>query len=155
MRLLIDGSVAIKQAIVAQDQREHGLRKILNFGHTLGHAAEALSGYALLHGEAVAIGMAVESSLAERIGVAEAGTADRVRMALSRATLPERVPTTLAPEQLIALTKSDKKVRRDRVEYALPRAIGQMAGGESDWGIAVADSDALAAARFMAVDPMS
>jgi 3-dehydroquinate synthase len=155
MRSLIEGSVAIKQAVVAQDQREHGLRKILNFGHTLGHAAEALSGYALLHGEAVAIGMAVESWLAESLGVAEPGTADRVRMALSRATLPERVPSALAPERLIALTKSDKKARRDRVEYALPRAIGHMAGAETDWGVAVADADALAAARFMAVDPVS
>jgi 3-dehydroquinate synthase len=153
MRSLIEGSVAIKQAIVAQDQREHGLRKILNFGHTLGHAAEALSGYALLHGEAVAIGMAVESCLAERLGLAEPGIADRVRMALSGAMLPYHVPSSLDPAQLVALTKSDKKARKGRVEYALPCTIGHMAGADSAWGIAVDDADALAAARIMAVDP--
>ena len=153
MRSLIEGSVAIKESVVARDEREHGLRKILNFGHTLGHAAEASSGYALLHGEAIAIGMAVESRLAERLGLAEAGTADRVRMALALATLPCQVPSSLDPERLVALTKTDKKARRERVEYALPHAIGTMAGGSSDWGIAVDDADALAAARIMAVDP--
>jgi 3-dehydroquinate synthase len=153
MRSLIEGSVAIKGSIVARDEREHGLRKILNFGHTLGHAAEALSGFALLHGEAIAIGMAVESRLAERLGLAESGTADRVRRALALAMLPCQVPTSLDPEQLIALTRTDKKARRGRVEYALPYAIGRMAGGDSDWGIAVDDADALAAARIMAVDP--
>jgi len=153
MRSLIEGSVAIKQAVVARDEREQGLRKILNFGHTLGHAAEALSGYALLHGEAVAIGMALESRLAERLGVAEPGTADRVRMALSCAMLPSQVPPSLDPMQLVTFTKTDKKARRNHVEYALPRAIGHMAGADTDWGIAVDDADALAAARIMAVDP--
>jgi 3-dehydroquinate synthase len=147
MRSVIEGSVAIKQSVVARDEREHGVRKILNFGHTLGHAAEALSGYALLHGEAVAIGMAVESRLAERLGLAEPGTAERVRMALSRAALPDRMPPSLAADRLIALTRHDKKARRDRVEYALPKRIGQMAGEATDWGIAVADADALEALR--------
>jgi 3-dehydroquinate synthase len=152
MRSLIEGSVAIKQSVVARDEREQGLRKILNFGHTLGHAVEALSGYALLHGEAVAIGMAVESRLAERLGLAEPGTADRVRMALSCATLPYHVPSSLDAARLVALTQTDKKARRSRVEYALPSAIGRMAGADTDWGIAVDDADALAAARNMAVD---
>lgn len=155
MRSLIEGSVAIKRGVVARDEREQGLRKILNFGHTLGHAAEALSGYALLHGEAVAIGMAVESRLAERIGLAEAGTTERVRMALSCATLPSQIPSSLDPEQLVALTKTDKKARRGQTEYALPITIGRMAGAESAWGIAVSDADALAAARIMAVDPIT
>jgi 3-dehydroquinate synthase len=154
MRSLIEGSVAIKQSVVARDEREQGLRKILNFGHTLGHAVEALSGYALLHGEAVAIGMAVESRLAERLGLAEPGTADRVRMALSCATLPYHVPSSLDAERLVALTRTDKKARRSRVEYALPSAIGRMAGADTDWGIAVDDADALAAARNMAVDSL-
>jgi 3-dehydroquinate synthase len=145
MQLVIDGSVAIKRSVVERDEREQGVRKILNFGHTLGHAAEALSGYSLLHGEAVAIGMAVESRLAEGLGLAESGTADRVRMALSRATLPDRMPPSLAADRLIALTRHDKKTRRDRVEYALPKRIGQMAGEDTEWGIAVADADALAA----------
>ncbi|OYV65996.1 MAG: 3-dehydroquinate synthase, partial [Gemmatimonadetes bacterium 21-71-4] len=78
---IIARSVEIESAIVYGDYRESGRRKTLNFGHTIGHAIEHLSGYALLHGEAVAIGMCVEADIAERIGVAAAGTADRIRAA--------------------------------------------------------------------------
>jgi 3-dehydroquinate synthase len=144
MMALIDGSVAIKRDVVARDEREAGVRRILNFGHTLGHAAEALSGYALLHGEAVSIGMAMESRLAERLGEAENGTEARVCAALARAALPVTVPTQMDVRALIGLTYADKKVRRGRVEYALPRAIGAMAGRETGWGVAVSDDDVLA-----------
>ena len=87
----------IKSAVVARDTREAGRRKTLNFGHTLGHAIEHLSGYRLLHGEAVAIGMCLESKLAERAGVSVAGTADRIRSAIERAGLPTRRPDDLDP----------------------------------------------------------
>ena len=136
---LIARSVEIKAEVVAADEREHGRRKILNFGHTLGHAIETASGYRLLHGEAVAIGMALESEIAERIGVADAGTAMRVRAALAAAGLPVVVPLGIDPVQILAATRSDKKARGGRVEYALPATIGTMAGGESGWGLPVAD----------------
>ena len=71
-------SVEIKAEIVSADEREAGRRAVLNFGHTVGHALEATSGYTLLHGEAVAIGMVVEARLAEALRVAEAGTARRI-----------------------------------------------------------------------------
>ncbi|HWE41336.1 MAG TPA: 3-dehydroquinate synthase, partial [Gemmatimonadaceae bacterium] len=136
---LIARSVEIKAAVVADDEREHGRRKVLNFGHTLGHAIEAASGYRLLHGEAVAIGMALESEIAERIGVAAAGTAMRVRAALTAGGLPVVVPPGIDPARILAATRSDKKARGGRVEYALPAAIGTMAGAESAWGLPVAD----------------
>ena len=136
---LIARSVEIKAAVVATDEREHGRRKILNFGHTLGHAIETASGYRLLHGEAVAIGMALESEIAERIGVAVEGTATRVRAALTAAGLPVVVPLGIDPRQLLAATRSDKKARGGRVEYALPASIGTMAGADSGWGLAVPD----------------
>jgi len=136
---LIARSVEIKAAVVAADEREHGRRKILNFGHTLGHAIEAVSGWRLLHGEAVAIGMALESEIAERMGVAVRGTAGRVRSALAAAGLPVVVPLGIDPLEVLVATRSDKKARAGRVEYALPASIGTMAGAERGWGLAVAD----------------
>ena len=141
---LIARSVEIKASVVAEDEREHGRRKILNFGHTLGHAVEMASGWRLLHGEAVAIGMALESEIAERIGIAAKGTAVRVRAALAAAGLPVVVPLGIDPAQLLAATRSDKKARGGRVEYALPASIGTMAGAGSGWGLPVADDVVLA-----------
>ena len=126
MEALITGSIAIKSAVVAADAREHGRRKTLNFGHTIGHAVEAASGFAVLHGEAVAIGMAVECRLAELSGTAVCGITDQVCSALDRANLPTIVPPGLEGPALVSLTHSDKKVRAGAVEYALPHAIGEM-----------------------------
>ena len=140
MRRLIERSVAIKAGVVARDEREGGVRKILNFGHTIGHAVEHASGYALLHGEAVAVGMALESELAERLGLAECGTSDQVRAALERAGLPATRPGDLAPDVLLAATRGDKKARGGVVEYALPRRVGAMAGEHAGWGVAVSES---------------
>ena len=134
-------SVEIKAAVVAADEREGGLRKTLNFGHTLGHAVEQLSGYRLLHGEAVAIGMALESRLAERLGVAAAGTAGRVERAIRAAGLPTRVPVGMTPASIVAATRSDKKRRAGTVEYALPATVGRMAGAERGWGVPVPDDE--------------
>ena len=141
---LIARSVEIKADVVARDEREGGVRKTLNFGHTLGHAIESESGYQLLHGEAVAIGMVLESELAERIGVAEAGTTRRVRDAVERAGLPTRRPSGIEPERVLAATRSDKKARRGTAEFALPARVGAMAGEETGWVIRATDSDVLA-----------
>ena len=139
MTALVARSVEVKAAVVERDEREGGLRKILNFGHTLGHAVETLSGYALLHGEAVAIGMALESELAELAGVAECGTYDRVRAALELAGLPVSLPAAMRAGDVLALTRQDKKARGGVTEYALPRRIGAMAGERSGWAVPVPD----------------
>jgi 3-dehydroquinate synthase len=133
-------SVEIKSAIVRADPRERGLRRTLNFGHTLGHALEHVSGYALLHGEAIGIGMVLEARLAERIGVAPAGTAERIGAVLRRAALPVERPRSLAPEAVLEATRLDKKARGGAVTYALPSGIGGMAGEERDWSIEVGDA---------------
>ncbi len=144
---LVVRSVEIKADVVRRDAREAGVRKVLNFGHTIGHAVEALSGWSLLHGEAVAIGMVAESALGERIGVAERGTRDRVHDAVERAGLPGSIPRTMAPEALLAATRGDKKARAGRVEYAVPAGVGRMAGGERGWGIPVDDEAVTAVLR--------
>lgn len=132
-------SIEIKTEIVARDEREHGLRKILNFGHTLGHGIEAASGYSLLHGEAVAIGMCAEARAAERAGIAEAGTAEAIRGAVCRAGLPTVLPLDVSVERVMQLARADKKKRSGEVEYALPERIGRMAGGDRGWALPLPD----------------
>lgn len=137
---LIVGSIEIKAGIVGRDEFEGGVRKILNFGHTIGHAVETLSDYKLAHGEAVAIGMTLESKIAERIGIASAGTATEVRDALAAAGLPVTLPSGLSADRILEVMRADKKVRAGSVQYALPRAIGEMAGSGSGWTIPVDDA---------------
>lgn len=130
-------SVEIKAEIVAADEREAGRRAALNFGHTVGHALEATGGYALLHGEAVAIGMVVEARLAETIGVAERGTAARIARALERHGLPVTVPDGTRAAAVLAAMLHDKKVRAGALRFALPSRVGTLgpdAGGE--WTVA-------------------
>lgn len=140
---LIAGSIAIKGDIVRGDEHERGRRKVLNFGHTLGHAVEFESNYRLSHGEAIAIGMVLEAEIAERAGIARPGTASVIRAALGGAGLPVVRPAKLDPQALLAATRVDKKARLGIVEYALPRRIGEMAGGDSGWSVPITDSAVL------------
>ncbi|MGZ8376467.1 MAG: 3-dehydroquinate synthase [Gemmatirosa sp.] len=133
-------SVAIKASVVAHDEREGGMRKILNFGHTLGHALESESGFALRHGEAVAAGMALEARLAEAMGMAESGTAALIARVLATAGLPTGRPATLDPAAVLAATRGDKKARAGVVEYALPVRIGAMAPADGRWAVPVPDA---------------
>src|SRR5207244_3583080 len=122
-------SVQIKADVVAADEREAGRRATLNFGHTVGHAIEATSKFAVLHGEAVAIGMAYEARLAEALEIAERGTGERIRGALERYGLPLELPDPAAVQALLAAMQVDKKARAGTLRFALPRAIGSMHGG--------------------------
>jgi 3-dehydroquinate synthase len=139
MLSLIVRSVEIKASVVSRDEREEGLRKILNFGHTIGHAVEMVSGFSLLHGEAVAIGMALESQLAERIGLAESGTAATVSQTLKSAGLPTALPPGFEGETVIEAMRSDKKGRSGKTRFALPLRIGAMAGKDTGWTVSVGD----------------
>jgi 3-dehydroquinate synthase len=140
MEALIARSIEIKAEIVRRDEREHGLRQVLNFGHTIGHAIEAASGYTLLHGECVALGMVYEATLAEKLGVASSGTARDVRRAVERVALPTALPPGLAADRLVAVIRSDKKVRSGALRFALPREIGAMASGDGTWSVPVDES---------------
>jgi 3-dehydroquinate synthase len=133
---VVSRSVEIKAAVVAADEREAGRRATLNFGHTVGHAIEATAKFAVLHGEAVAIGMAYEARLAEALKVAEPGTADRIRGLLERYGLPLALPVPATPDGLLAAMQLDKKARAGSVRFALPRAIGAMHGGaKTGWTV--------------------
>ena len=139
MLSLIVRSIEIKADIVSRDEREEGLRQVLNFGHTIGHAVELVSGYSLLHGEAVAIGMALESKLAEQIGLARTGTAATVSSALHSAGLPTALPSGSDGDAVIKAMRSDKKGRSGRMRFALPLRIGEMAGADTGWTVSVSD----------------
>jgi 3-dehydroquinate synthase len=136
---LVVRSIEIKAAVVNRDERESGVRKTLNFGHTLGHAIEVCGKYEMLHGEAVAAGMVLESDLAERAGIAEEGTREQVRDAVRAAGLPVTRPRAQDPARLLAATRSDKKARGGVVEYALPRRVGVMACADRGWACPVSD----------------
>ena len=136
---LVATSVEIKASVVRRDERESGLRKTLNFGHTLGHAIELGTNYRLLHGEAVSIGMVLESELAEQLSIAERGTAAAIREAVQRAGLPTAPPTELSPQSIVSATHTDKKARAGQAEYALPKRVGAMAGADHGWSFAVSD----------------
>jgi 3-dehydroquinate synthase len=124
---VVGRSVQIKADIVSRDPREGGLRKVLNFGHTLGHALETLSGYELLHGEAISIGMVLEARLGEAMGITRVGSADRLATLLDALGLPVRPSRSHSPDEVIAATMLDKKGREGRVEYALISEIGRAA----------------------------
>jgi len=139
MLSLIVRSVEIKADVVSRDEREEGLRKVLNFGHTIGHAVESVSGFSLLHGEAVAIGMALESRLAELIGLAQTGTAATVAQTLQAAGLPTTLPADMDREDVLEAMQSDKKGRSGKTRFALPLRIGAMAGEGTGWTVSVGD----------------
>jgi 3-dehydroquinate synthase len=152
MQRIILGSVRIKAAVVAADPKEQGLRKTLNFGHTIGHFLELATDFELLHGEAVAIGMLIEAQLAENLGVAEPGTGDAIERALPKHVLssePEYPGAILERSQLtstydlLTVLHADKKSRAGVVEFALPKRIGMMAAAGKGWAIPVPD-DAIA-----------
>src|SRR5262249_47554257 len=122
----IAGSVTIKAAVVEGDEREQegGRRHLLNYGHTLGHAIEAVSGYgAWLHGEAVAIGMVAAARLGWRLGITPDEVVTRQEKLLKRFGLPVRADE-LSVSALVRAALWDKKVRGGRVRWVLPTAIG-------------------------------
>jgi 3-dehydroquinate synthase len=118
-------SCAIKAAVVAQDERESGLRAILNFGHTVGHALERLLEYELRHGECVALGMIVACELSVGRNWLEREAAERLRCLLSRLGLPMSVPRAVRKQDVVAACQMDKKVRAGRVHFILLRGIGR------------------------------
>jgi 3-dehydroquinate synthase len=117
---------AEKATIVEQDEREEsGLRMVLNYGHTVGHALESLGGYQTWrHGEAVAVGMVVAARLAHRLGLVEQSTADRQVALLEAVELPTRFATP-APRSVWDALARDKKARDGRVPFVLLKALGR------------------------------
>jgi 3-dehydroquinate synthase len=121
---LLERSASAKAKVVAADEREGGLRAILNYGHTLGHAVETLSGYGTyLHGEAVGLGMLAAGEISLAMGLWQPDDQQRQRAVITAAGLPLAWPA-LDPQAVLACLQGDKKVRQGRVRFVLPTAIG-------------------------------
>jgi 3-dehydroquinate synthase len=115
--------VAYKAGVVERDEREQGERKALNLGHTIGHAIEKCSGYAIPHGHAVAAGLAIMARAAQRLGWADPGTAERICACLVKNDLP--ITTEFSPEALAEVAASDKKRTGKDITVVVPVEIGR------------------------------
>ena len=121
--------MAVKVKVIEEDPYEQGIRAALNLGHTIGHAVELVSGFSLLHGEAVGIGMVAEARLAERLGVAGSGTSEALEKTLTALGLPVEIPKELGEAELISAMKVDKKKDAGVIRFALPVKIGEVKVG--------------------------
>jgi 3-dehydroquinate synthase len=128
LRRIVARSCELKAQVVSADEREEtGLRAVLNYGHTVGHAIEAVAGYTgyFQHGEAVAVGMVAEGRLAEQLGWVEPSFTDRIASLLRRLGLPTTAPG-LDVDRLFAAMSKDKKNRSGKVRFVLPRSLGKV-----------------------------
>lgn len=120
----IERGCAVKASVVGTDERENGLRAILNLGHTIGHAIEAVGGYGVfLHGEAISIGMAGSALLAAKLGRDRVIYEDTVSM-LSALSLPVRLPAEYSADQLMEAMMHDKKFKEGKMTFIVPDSIG-------------------------------
>ncbi|MGD8453735.1 MAG: 3-dehydroquinate synthase [Phycisphaerae bacterium] len=122
---LIARNCTVKSGVVAEDEREHGLRAILNFGHTIGHALEHLLDYELRHGECVGLGMIAANEVAWARGLLDGATAERCVALLGRLGLPVRLPRPLAAGDVVRVCRHDKKVRGGAIHFILLTGLGQ------------------------------
>ena len=134
---LIRRSVEIKAEFAADDLREGGKRAALNFGHTIAHALEQASGYAVEHGHGVGLGMLIEAEVGNALGVTQPGSVQDIYRALQRVHLPHEIVFS-DPAPLIAATRTDKKVRNRTVRYVLLEKTGAVArtpAGDWTWEV--------------------
>ena len=118
-------SARIKARVVEQDEMDLGLRNILNFGHTVGHAIETVSDFNVEHGQAIAVGMLAAARIAQRMGLLESGELTRLKGVIAGAGLPTEMPN-LDTEGIIQAIKHDKKIVAGKVRFVLPKAIGNV-----------------------------
>jgi 3-dehydroquinate synthase len=122
--------VAAKALVVAKDERERGPRQILNYGHTAGHALEAASGFRVTHGRAVAFGMRVAAQIAVSMDLCSKRLAETQDSLLEALGLPDQAPR-VEPNRLLAAIALDKKARRGRVAWVMPRRLGHAEVGHA------------------------
>lgn len=121
IRHIVRYSCSLKAAVVQQDEREAGLRAILNFGHTTGHALEVCGNYKeVLHGEGVAIGMVVALNLAKEMGLIEQTVVEKGVEFIKKVKLPYQIPSSMSVEDIMAAMKLDKKVQKGDIRFVLP-----------------------------------
>ena len=121
----VSGSCKIKREVVQNDPKEKGERALLNFGHTIGHAIEKLSDFTLYHGECVALGMVAAAYISFKSGNISKEDLEKIEHIISAYNLPIRLKTAkMSADDVLAATKSDKKMEDGRVKFVLLHAIG-------------------------------
>lgn len=139
---IAERNCAVKYKVVMQDERESGLREILNLGHTVGRAVETVSDYRLMHGEAVAIGLAAQARLGEKLGYISRENRIRVESLLERAKLPVKIPEYVEKSELVRKLYTDKKVRDGKLRFVFQKEIGGvMQFGENNFAKEIAEDE--------------
>ncbi|MCC2667256.1 MAG: aroB [Gammaproteobacteria bacterium] len=123
---IIQRAITVKINIVSQDERENGLRAILNFGHTMGHALEKIMNYTLLHGYAVALGILVEAKISQLLGFLSDVSYQTIQALFLKLSISADLLKKIDIEKLIMATKRDKKIKSGNVRYVLLKNIGQV-----------------------------
>jgi len=127
LQTILTSSCQAKAHVVSKDEKEAGLRAILNYGHTIGHAVESLTGYRVVnHGEAVAIGMEAAGQIAVALNLWTQAECDRQRALIEKAGLPFQLPAGLDIDAIVAALQTDKKVKAGKVRFILPTQIGSV-----------------------------
>ncbi|MBW8017571.1 MAG: 3-dehydroquinate synthase [Planctomycetes bacterium] len=126
----------IKASVVEKDPTEKNLRRILNYGHTIGHAVETASGFELLHGESVAIGIIAAGMIEEEMGLAT-GRLGRIEQILRKLGVPVRIPAEIDKKQLINIVKRDKKAVNQWPKFVLLEDIGKVLCKNGQWAVDV------------------
>ncbi|MBI5217167.1 MAG: 3-dehydroquinate synthase [Ignavibacteriae bacterium] len=115
----------LKRYVVERDEKETDLRRILNFGHTIGHALESLMNYKMSHGQAVAIGMVAETKISVALGLIEPDAVECIEYMLRKYNLPTEIPSNIDLKKLFEATLQDKKAKSGIVHYSLLQEIGK------------------------------
>ena len=121
---IIERCCRIKKNLVELDERDQGIRHLLNFGHTIGHAVEAASGYAFTHGEAVSLGMKAAARISGKLHGLPLEDRERIENIISAAGLPTRLPERIATDDIISRLKTDKKKDGDTIHFVFLHKIG-------------------------------
>ena len=125
LETIVAKSAQIKVEVVEIDEKDTGLRNILNFGHTVGHAVESVTNFQVAHGQAVAIGMVAAAKIAAELDILDSGNVTRLKNLLEKAGLTTKLPLTEVKPVMQAM-RYDKKVQSGKIRFVLPRAIGQV-----------------------------
>ena len=124
---IIRRSCEIKAEVVSKDERESGLRAVLNYGHTIGHAIETITGYKkYLHGEAVAIGMHMEAKLSHQLGFIDNKAVARIKALIDSFELPSEMPDEIEMDDLVEKMQIDKKTVAGKMHFVLPETVGSV-----------------------------
>ncbi|NQU03041.1 MAG: 3-dehydroquinate synthase [Syntrophaceae bacterium] len=124
LETIIERSCKTKKGIVEIDERDMGMRRILNFGHTIGHAVEAESGYKISHGNAISVGMIASTRISEKLNYLSSEDRDRIERLIRSIDLLDHVPESISAEGILSKIRTDKKKKGDSIHFVLLKKIG-------------------------------